>query len=50
MRRDYFGDVAYVQRYNTSAGLAPLSTSGATIGRVRKSGYSSYYAFYVKEY
>ncbi|KAG0565736.1 hypothetical protein KC19_7G011100 [Ceratodon purpureus] len=45
--KGYFGDIAYVQRYNTSEGLAPPSASGAEVGRVRKTSYSASYAFYV---
>jgi len=45
--RKEFGDVAFVQRLATSAGLPPISTKGAKVGDVRKSKYSAVYTFYV---
>ncbi len=45
--RKEFGDVAFVQRLATSAGLPPISKKGAKVGDVRKSKYSAVYAFYV---
>jgi hypothetical protein len=45
--RKEFGDVAFVQRLATIAGLPPTSTKGAKVGEVRKSKYSAVYTFYV---
>jgi hypothetical protein len=45
--RKEFGDVAFVQRLATVAGLPPTSTKGAKVGDVRKSKYSAVYTFYV---
>ena len=45
--RKYFGNVAYIQRYNTYHGAAPPLKSGDKKGQIRKSQYTCDYAYYV---